>query len=697
MVAGLPGETQTSARLCARSRLQGGRLDVTRTLSAAMLMCLATFGNALAGQVQISWTDNSSNESGFKVERKVGTSGTFAQIGTTGIDVATYTDASAIDGTTYCYRVRAFNAAGDSGYSNEVCGMAAPMPTLTVTKAGSGTVTSTPAGIACGATCSASFSAGSIVSLTATAATGSTFSGWGGACTGTGACNVTLGSNTSVSATFALAATSSTYSLSVSLSGGSTGTVISSPAGISCGATCTAGFAAGTVVSLTATPAAGSSFAGWSGACSGATCAVTLSANQTVTARFVPLNVSLVVRKNGGGSGKVTGSPAGIDCGTLCAASYPAGTTVTLAESPDSGSSFGGWNGACTGFGSCVVTLTADTTITASFAKGRRRAKLLTGPGAGTAPAVQVVDVGQSTTLAVEGEASFFAYDPSFRGGVFVAAADLQGDGSLQIVTAPGPGGGPHVRVFNEDGSDFGVSFMAYDPSFVGGVRIASCDVDGDGRDEIITAPGPGGGPHIRVWRVNGAAVTELTGFFAYAATFTGGVFVACGDFDGDGRDEIVTAAGAGGGPHVAIWKIAPDGTVVPVAGFFAYDPSFAGGVFVAAGDLDGDGRDELITGPGPGGAPQVAIWSIDGTGTVTPFTSFLAYDPAFGGGVRVATVDWDGDGRADVVTAAGPGGGPHVMVWDSKGHDRFVPIKSFFAYDPYFTGGVLVGGRRHR
>src|SRR5438105_11699992 len=141
---------------------------------------------------------------------------------------------------------------------------------LTVGKAGtgSGAVTSSPAGISCGDTCSGSYASGTVVTLTATPGGASTFSGWiGGACTGTGTCSVTMSAARAVAATFT--ATAQTFALTVGKAGTGSGTVTSVPAGISCGATCTGSYASATAVTLTATPAAGSTFSGWSGACTG--------------------------------------------------------------------------------------------------------------------------------------------------------------------------------------------------------------------------------------------------------------------------------------------------------------------------------------------------------------------------------------------------------------------------------------------
>ncbi|MFL6622024.1 MAG: InlB B-repeat-containing protein [Sulfurifustis sp.] len=155
--------------------------------------------------------------------------------------------------------------------------------TLTVAVTGSGTVTSSPAGINCGATCSANYASGTSVTLTAAPASGYTFSGWSGSgCAGNGTCTVTMSAARSVSATFTA---SPTYAVAVTVTG--SGTVVSSPAGISCGSTCSANYASGTSVTLTATPASGYTFSGWGGDCSGvSTCTLTVSAARNVTATF---------------------------------------------------------------------------------------------------------------------------------------------------------------------------------------------------------------------------------------------------------------------------------------------------------------------------------------------------------------------------------------------------------------------------
>ncbi|HUQ08875.1 MAG TPA: cellulase family glycosylhydrolase [Steroidobacteraceae bacterium] len=158
--------------------------------------------------------------------------------------------------------------------------------TLSVSKAGtgSGTVTSAPSGVNCGSACSAAYASGTSVTLTAAAAGGSTFAGWSGACSGTSTCTVSMTAARSVTATFN---GSASFSLSVTKAGNGSGTVTSSPTGINCGSTCSANYSNNTSVTLTAAPASGSTFASWSGACTGtASCVLAMTAARNVIATF---------------------------------------------------------------------------------------------------------------------------------------------------------------------------------------------------------------------------------------------------------------------------------------------------------------------------------------------------------------------------------------------------------------------------
>ncbi|MGA2019440.1 MAG: alkaline phosphatase family protein [Candidatus Sulfotelmatobacter sp.] len=239
---------------------------------------------------------------------------------------------------------------------------------MTAPASGAGTITSSPAGISCPGTCSASYAANTQVTLTETAGANFFFGGWTGSCTGTGACTITLTAAATVSAVF-----NAGDGLTVALAGTGTGLVTSSTGGISCVPTCSASFAPNTQVTLTATPTGGSTFTGWSGGgCSGTgTCSVTVASSESVTATFaaavVIVNDTLTVTLAGTGQGTVVSSPAGINCTTgTCTGSFPANTQIMLTETPGANSSFTSWSG-CTGTTTCTFTLTAAETVTATF------------------------------------------------------------------------------------------------------------------------------------------------------------------------------------------------------------------------------------------------------------------------------------------------------------------------------------------
>ena len=237
---------------------------------------------------------------------------------------------------------------------------------LAITRAGAGmgTITSSPAGISCGAECTASFAKDTVVTLTAAPETGSVFAGWSGACTGTlPTCDVTLAAAANVTATFDVA----TYDVTVTRSGAGTGTVTGN--GLACGTTCTITVEHGTMLSLSAAPGNLSVFAGWGGACSGnAACMVTVTGTTAITANFALDNLTLFVTRGGNGTGTVTSAPAGINCGSDCSETYVANQMITLTAAPATGSTFSGWSGGgCTGMGTCTVTMNAAITVTAMF------------------------------------------------------------------------------------------------------------------------------------------------------------------------------------------------------------------------------------------------------------------------------------------------------------------------------------------
>ncbi len=304
---------------------------------------------------------------------------------------------------------------------------------------------------------------------------------------------------------------------------------------------------------------------------------------------------------------------------------------------------------------------------------------VITGTNVGGGPQVNVYNLlTQETT-------NFFAFAPSFRGGVRVASGDVNGDGIADVVVAAGPGGGPQVNVYDGTSLQLVHSFYAYNAAFNDGIFVAVGDVNGDGYADIITGAGQGGGPHVQVF--SGQNYSNIASFFAYNPAFTGGISVASGDVNGDGYSDVVVGAGPGGGPHVLAvsgFQLS-QGTQVVLASFFAFDPGINRGVFVGAGDYNGDIVGDIVVAAGPGGGPHVKVFNGSGTSLID---TFFAYDINFAGGLSVAMADIDNDGLAEIVTAPYTNGGPEVKVFRyQKGQ-----LYNFYAYDPLFTGGVFVG-----
>ena len=300
---------------------------------------------------------------------------------------------------------------------------------------------------------------------------------------------------------------------------------------------------------------------------------------------------------------------------------------------------------------------------------------LITASDAGSPPVIRGFVNGAETF-------SFDAYSTGYLGGVRLALGDVTGDGVRDIITAPGPGGPPHVRVI--DGATGQAlpaplgNFFAYASTYLGGVFVASADINGDGKADIITGT-EAGPPHVKVF--SGADGSLLASFYAYDPGFLGGVRVAGADINGDSRGDIITAAGPGAGPHVKVFS-GIDRSLL--ASFWAYDPGFHGGVFVAAGDINGDGQADILTGAAST-APHVKAFRGSNQQVLA---SFFAYAPGFAGGVRVAAEDINGDGAAEILTTPGPGLSPSVLAWKPANP---TPVSTFFSGQDADLSGLFV------
>ncbi len=496
-----------------------------------------------ASQVALGWTASTDNVgvAGYRVYRN----GT--QVGTT--TVTSFQDTGLTAGTTYTYRVAAFDAAGNVSTQSASASVTTPSGgasggpspssfTLTITKAGNGTVTASPGPVNCGSVCSATYTSGTSVRLTAVPASGYVFSGW----SGDSDCSdgmVTMAANRTCRATFTAQASPSP-----------------------------------------STPSNGSA------------------------------SMPVFITAPGPGSGQ----PARVRGFTRAG-----GTVLDFLAYP------------------ADVELGANVAFCDVDGDGVKDIITGPGPGSGYGPHVKGFRIDGTPIPGL----SFLAYDAGIGFGVNVACGDLDGDGKAEIITGPGPGPdlGAHVRAFTYDPvrqrvQDTGVSFLAYPVGF--GVNVAAGDLDGDGKAEIITGPGPGPslGAHVRAFRVdtsNGigrwSVVATEVSFLAYAPGVTFGVNVAAGDVDGDGRAEIITGPGPGTGlgAHVRAFRYAPGlpgGVADTGVSFLAYDVMY--GVRVGSADLDGDGRDEILTGPGPGPTLGASVRA-------------FRFDPTQPGGVR----DW--------------------------------------------------------
>jgi hypothetical protein len=306
-------------------------------------------------------------------------------------------------------------------------------------------------------------------------------------------------------------------------------------------------------------------------------------------------------------------------------------------------------------------------------------------PDAGRIPEVKVYNQDGSLRF------SLMAYEASFRGGVHVATGDVNADGVLDLITGAGGGGGPLVKVFDGRNGSLLRAFFAYDPAFRGGVNVASAQLDTPAGDDIVTGAGVGGGPHVKFF--SGATGIEFQSFMAYDLAFRGGVIVAAAPTGAPFGSLVATAPGPGGGPHVKIFVVLSPIQIELQKQFLAGPQSDRSGLNIAFAEFTGDAYPDLVIAPGPGRAPEVQLYdlraSLNGPTAPLLVRTIVAYDLAFTGGVRVTGADLNYDGISDIITAPGKGGGPHVRAFDGA---TGANILNFFPFDPSFTGGLFVG-----
>jgi len=290
----------------------------------------------------------------------------------------------------------------------------------------------------------------------------------------------------------------------------------------------------------------------------------------------------------------------------------------------------------------------------------------------------QTVEIVRTDAAGVE-QSRWAAYPDFFRGGAEAVYGDVDGDGIQEVVTGAGPGGGPQVRVFEQDGTVIS-QFFAYDSSFRGGVHVATADIDADGTDEIITSAGAGLSSDINIYSRTG----EKKGSFTVTAKdLDGGVTVAALDIDDDGEVEIITGTGGGSLPLVQIFDTVGN----KEQSWLAYPSFFRGGVNVATGDIDGDGQIEVITAAGVGGGPQVRVFNAEGNVE----RQFFAFENTFRGGATVGVAQLDADNSLEIVVGSGPGRVAEVRTFSTYGSE-IVQDAVYMPFGDSYQGGIFIG-----
>lgn len=291
---------------------------------------------------------------------------------------------------------------------------------------------------------------------------------------------------------------------------------------------------------------------------------------------------------------------------------------------------------------------------------------------------LQAADHVSTLTTAEQTDNEILPYG-EFTGGANIALGNLDEDPKLEVVSGAGSGGGPQVRVFNQNGKVL-YSFFAFAEDYHGGIDVAVADLNSDGIDEIIVGSGSDHKPRVRIFRADG---TFVRGFLAYDETVTTGIHVAAADMDGDGRPEIITGPDSGGGPQVRVFTHKGKSQ----ASFFAFDSAFRGGVDVAARSATETRKARIVVSKLSGSTPTVGVF----TQTGVKVRTFLAYADTFTGGVRLATGNVDTSSDAtEIVTVPASDGSADIRIFNLTGE----LLNTYAGFEEWWSGGydIAVG-----
>ncbi|VTS06302.1 FG-GAP-like repeat-containing protein [Tuwongella immobilis] len=323
------------------------------------------------------------------------------------------------------------------------------------------------------------------------------------------------------------------------------------------------------------------------------------------------------------------------------------------------------------------------------------------------------------TATAKTVEVSTLVPFPEFAAEVRGTVGDVDGDGIEDNILVTGPGGGDRLRILRGgSGTDLlngGIFRTNPGEEFTNiGLFVAAADLDGDGKAEIVVSPDNGGGARIQIFRFQNGTLVQIGNFFGIDdLNFRGGARIAMGDINNDGTPDLIVGAGISGGPRLALYdgkSLTQSTPVKLIPDFFAFEPSLRDGVYVASGDMNGDGFAEIVLGGGPNGGPRVMI--LDGARSLqastidpsrpasldAPLSNFFAFSPDLRGGVRVAVKNIDGDALADLVVGTGGGVSARVQTYRASLLNLVAPnagpIQEAFTPfpDPLGLNGVYVG-----